>query len=131
MTTRVPILLLEDDPNIRDLLEAILSDEGHDVRAFASCSHLMSAASALPGALAVVDFWGTSHQTLSDEDRWDIMDLASTVPTILVSGRGWMRTTRAEDLGAVALVQKPFDIEDLCALVGASVARHPAARAGA
>src|SRR3712207_163395 len=127
----VPILLLEDDPMIRDLLQSVLSDEGHDVRAHASRDQLMSAASALPGALAVADFWGTSHQVLSDEERREIMDLARTVPTIIVSGRGWMRTTRAEDLGAVALMVKPFDIDDLCTLVGASVARNQAARAGA
>ncbi len=130
MTTCVPILLLEDDPSIRDLLEAVLSDEGHDVRAFTSCSHLVSVASALPGALAVVDFWGTSHQALSDGERREIVDLARTVPTILVSGRGWMRTACTEDLGAVALVPKPFDVDDLCGLVGAWAAKHQADGAG-
>ena len=117
------VLLLEDDAMIRDLLDAVLTDEGHVVRACASREQLLAATSEQPGALAVVDFWGESHHELSDEERREVVDLARTVPTILVSGRTWMGTTCPEELGVLAFVPKPFDVDALAALVAEWAAR--------
>ncbi len=121
--TSVPILLLEDDPLIRDLLEAVLSDEGHEVRACSSRDQLLTAASSLPGALAVVDFWGTSHRDLSDDERQEVVDLAQAVPTILVTGRTWAEHEVADDLGCVAIIGKPFDVDQVVEVVSSSVAQ--------
>ena len=117
------VLLLEDDPTIRDLLDAVLTDEGHDVRPCDSRDHLLAAARDIPSSLAVADFWGTSHQVLSDEERQEVMDLARTVPTILVSGRSWMRAACPDELGVLALVPKPFDVDALTSLVAECSAR--------
>ena len=129
MTNR-PVLLLEDDPMIRDLVEAVLADDGHEVRVCQSFDHLLTVAAESPGAVALSDFWGDSHQALSGEERDQIERLARTVPTVLVTGRTWVGTLQPNDLGLVALVPKPFDVDELCALVGASVARHQAEEAG-
>ncbi len=118
-----PVLLLEDDPMIRDLLEAVLSDEGHVVRSFDSRDQLVSAAREAPGALALVDFWGTSHQVLSDDERQEVVALARAVPTVLVTGRTWAQHAAAEDLGCVAVVGKPFDVDEVVAVVSAWAAR--------
>ena len=111
------VLLLEDDPMIRDLLDAILTDDGHDVRPCDSRDQLLAAARDIPRSLAVVDFWGTSHQVLSDEERHEVVDLARTVPTILVSGRSWMLAECADELGVLAFVPKPFHVDELATLV--------------
>ena len=121
-----PVLLLEDDPMIRDLLEAVLSDEGHVVRSFSSRDQLVSAAHEAPGALALVDFWGTSHQVLSDDERQEVVALARAVPTVLVTGRTWAQHFAAEDLGCVAVVGKPFDVDEVVAVVSAWAARDRA-----
>ncbi len=125
----VPILLLEDEPVIRDLLEAVLADEGHAVRACASRDQLMVAARDVPGALALVDFWGTSYQALGDDEREEVLALARTVPTILVSGRAWVGRECADELGLLALVPKPFDVDDLVDLVAECSARLEPGRA--
>ena len=111
------VLLLEDDPMIRDLLDAILTDEGHDVRPCGSHDQLLAAARDIPASLALVDFWGNSHQELTAEERQEVVDLARTVPTILVSGRSWMRAVCPDELGLLAFVPKPFDVDALTSLV--------------
>ncbi|MDP8910394.1 MAG: hypothetical protein M3N47_15045 [Chloroflexota bacterium] len=112
-----PVLLLEDDPVLRDLLEAVLTDDGHEVRVYGSRDLLFAAARDVPAALAVVDFWGRSHQALADEERADVVRLARAVPTILVTARTWATSASAADLGLVALVRKPFDVDELTTVV--------------
>ncbi len=118
-----PVLLLEDDPMIRDLVEAVLADEGHEVVICSSLDHLMDAAAQSPDALALSDFWGDSHQELSGEERDQIERLARAVPTVLVTARTWASTTPAADLGLVAVVPKPFDVGHLSDLVTSSLAQ--------
>jgi len=111
------VLLLEDDPVIHELLDAVLTDEGHDVRPCGSREQLLAAARDVPASLAVVDFWGDSHERLADHERADVVQLARAVPTVLVTARTWANADVADDLGLVSLVRKPFDIDDLCAVV--------------
>ncbi len=117
------VLLLEDDPMIRDLLDAVLSDEGYDVCPCSSRDQLLAAARDIPTSLALVDFWGESHQVLSDDERHEVVELARTVPTILVSGRAWLQSMCADNLGLCALVHKPFDVDQLTGLVAECSAR--------
>ena len=114
---RGTILLVEDEPLVRDLLEAILTDDGHEVRVCASYEQLLEIAAVCPGALAIADFWGQSHQELDDGEREQVVGVARVVPTIVVTGRTWARTATAEELGLVALVRKPFDLDEMVALV--------------
>ncbi len=111
------ILLLEDDPIVRHLLDAVLTDEGHDVRPCGSRDQLLAAARDMPVSLAVVDFWGRSHERLADDERAELVQLARTVPTVLVTARAWASVEAAGNLGLVAMVPKPFDVDDLCAVV--------------
>lgn len=111
------ILLVEDEPLVRDLLEAIPTDDGHDVRVFVSYEQILRAACEDSGALVIADFWGLSHQELDDDERQQVVAIARTVPTIVVTGRTWARTITAEELGLVALLRKPFDLDEMATLV--------------
>ena len=115
------VLLLEDDPIIRDMVEAILSDDGHSVRVCGSFAQLLDVAAMTPHAVALADFWGMSHQTLSGDERGQVERLARTVPTILVTGRGWATDEAAHELGALAVVPKPCDVDHLSDLVTSSL----------
>jgi two-component system nitrogen regulation response regulator NtrX len=125
------ILLVEDEPLVRDLLEAILTDDGHDVRVFVSYEQILRAACEDSDALVIADFWGLSHQDLDDDERQQVVAIARTVPTIVVTGRTWAQTITAEELGLVALLRKPFDIDEMATLVSdifadpATSERHP------
>ena len=61
--------------------------------------------------LIVADFWGTSHLTLDEAEREEIGALATHAPLVLVSARNWALSEQAADLGLVALLIKPLDID--------------------
>ena len=49
------ISLIEDDPRIRQLIEAEIADEGHHVRSFSSAEDFLEAAGTLPSDLVLLD----------------------------------------------------------------------------
>jgi FixJ family two-component response regulator len=59
----------------------------------------------------VADFWGGSQRSLPDGERQQIQDLCSFLPVVLLTGRTWAADTTAEELGACALIRKPFDLD--------------------
>jgi hypothetical protein len=48
------------------------------------------------------------------------MDLARVVPAVLICARAWAAKTSAGELGLVALLPKPFDLQDLMDIVRTS-----------
>jgi CheY-like chemotaxis protein len=111
------VLLLEEEPPIRDLIGKALADAGCRVVACDSFGHLIRAADDWPGAVVVADFWGESDQALDAEERAQVAYLAMTAPTILLSGHPWASEAMAEELGLVAVVRKPFSLSELCLCV--------------
>lgn len=109
--TRGRVLLLEDDPALRGLLEEALVGEGFAVRACGSYTELSAAAAERDGDLVVADFWGGSQRTLPDDERQEIRNLCALLPLILLTGRTWAGETTAEALGIHALIRKPFDLD--------------------
>src|SRR5262249_12799293 len=119
-------LLLEDDVALRDLLlEAFLSED-IDVRTCDTFEEVRERASRSEADLIVADFWGGSQRTLPESDRDDIRELCSYLPVILLTGRPWASDISAEELGAHALIRKPFDLDDLLRTVELVVG-HPQA----
>jgi DNA-binding response OmpR family regulator len=119
--TRRRAILLEDDLSLRDLLVEALVGEGFDVHAAGSFDEIRRAAAAGEADIVVADFWGGSQRTLPDSDRNDIRELGSYLPVILLTGRTWAADTTAEELGACALLRKPFDLDVLLQTVDAAV----------
>ena len=111
------LLLLEDDPAIRELLSELLVGEGHQVRICSSPQELYAATGDAEGQLALVDPWGGSYYSLSTDDRDALVLLARSVPTIVLTAREWATRQTAEELGLVALLRKPFDVEELVTVV--------------
>jgi two-component system, NtrC family, nitrogen regulation response regulator GlnG len=117
-------ILLEDDVALRDLLVEALDGEGFDVRACDSFEEIHEAAKRQEADIAIADFWGGSQRTLPDSDREEIRELCSHLPVILLTGRSWAAETSAEELGAQALIRKPFDLDLLLKTVAAAVPEH-------
>jgi DNA-binding NtrC family response regulator len=111
--TRGQVLLLEDDPALRGLLEEALVGEGFAVRACNSYTEVREAAAERDGDVVVADFWGGSQRTLPDDERQEIQTLCALLPLILLTGRTWAGETTAEALGIHALIRKPFDLDHL------------------
>src|SRR5438128_853699 len=114
-------ILLEDDLALRDLLVEALTGEGFDVHASDSFDEIREAAARAEADIVVADFWGGSQRTLPESDRDEIRELCSYLPVILLTGRSWAADTTAEELGARALIRKPFDLDYLLQTVEATV----------
>ena len=107
------VLLLEDDLALRSLLHEALAGEGFEVRACETFEEIRAAAAEQDGDLVVADFWGGSQRSLPDGERQEINELCSFLPVVLLTGRTWAADTSAQELGALALIRKPFDLDHL------------------
>jgi DNA-binding NtrC family response regulator len=106
-------LLLEDDLALRDLLLETFASEDFEVRTCETVEEVRGAAARAEADVVIADFWGGSQRTLSQSDGDDIRQLCSYLPVILLTGRTWATEMTAEQLGARALICKPFDLDDL------------------
>src|SRR5438045_6001242 len=118
-------LLLEDDVALRDLLLEAFASEDIDVRTCESFAEIRQAASRGEADIIVADFWGGSQRTLPDTEREEIRELCSYLPVVMLTGRTWAADTSAQELGARALIRKPFDLDDLLRTIEDAVARRP------
>jgi DNA-binding NtrC family response regulator len=125
MTTasRGTILLREDYDTLRELLTSILIDDGHDVRVCASTTELVELAADVPDALAVVDYRSSSHTFLSQVEQRALADVARVVPTVLITAQAWADENEAQELGLLAVLRKPFDVEGLSEVVRSCLAK--------
>jgi two-component system, NtrC family, nitrogen regulation response regulator GlnG len=114
-------LLLEDDVALRDLLQEALATEGFEVRSCESFAEIRAAAAKRDADVVVADFWGGSQRTLPEGDRDEIRELCSYLPVILLTGRSWAAETTANELGAIALIRKPFDLDNLLRTISTAV----------
>jgi DNA-binding NtrC family response regulator len=114
-------LLLEDDVALRDLLLEAFVSEDFDVRSCETFEQVRDAAARAEADIIIADFWGGSQRTLPQSDRDDIRELCSYLPVVLLTGRAWASETSAEELGAHALIRKPFDLDDLLRTVEEAV----------
>ena len=116
------VLVVDDDPDIRELLVSVLADDGYE------------AASARDGrdALDVLDRWPADVIVLDlmmpVMDGWTFaarMKEKWTIPIVVLSAATEVRKHAAQ-LGAADVIPKPFDIETLLPCI-ARVARGDAA----
>jgi two-component system nitrogen regulation response regulator GlnG len=121
--SRGRVLLLEDDAALRGLLQEALGTEGFEVLSFDSYVGIRDEASRGAADLILADFWGRGHRRLTDSDREEILELSGLLPVILLTGRTWAAETNADELGARALIRKPFDLDALITAVKRALQR--------
>jgi CheY-like chemotaxis protein len=139
---RCGILVVEDEPELRDVLRVALESDGYDVSVVGNgrdaIQHLRSTANTclivLDLLLPIMD--GKRFRSVQLRDR-----SLACIPVIVMSG-GVEAGREARELGATAFVRKPVDVDELRAAVrriGCLGARsgpdqrgipHPAADAG-
>jgi DNA-binding response OmpR family regulator len=120
--TRGRVLLLEDDLALRGLLQEALIAEGFQVLSCDSFHEVLDAAQKQEADIVVADFWGDSQRILPDDERQEIRQLGSFLPVVLLTGRTWAADVTAGQLGARALIRKPFDLDHLLGAVDQALA---------
>jgi len=111
-----PILVVDDDPDIRHALVRILSHSGHRVLAAADGDAALALSRAHAPGLVVLDYMmpGMDGGAVLAALRDELADAAP--PTLLLTASDADRD-RAEELGAVEGLEKPFRIPQLLAAV--------------
>lgn len=109
------ILVVEDDKYILQILTLLFTDEGFAVQSAPDCEAALSMLHEAQPDLIVLDV------RLPVMDGWAFLDIyhqtaGSHVPVIVTSA-AYGSAERAAQHGAAAFLSKPFDLEQLLALV--------------
>ncbi len=126
------ILIVDDEPDIRLLIDGILRDEGYETRQAADSNSALAAFRARRPALAILDVW-------LQGSRMDGLGILSAfhreepqVPVAMISGHGTIEmAVQAIQQGAYDFIEKPFESDRLLlvvrrALEAAALARENA-----
>ena len=110
------IFILDDDAGVRDSLRLLLECEGMETREFASCREFLDADGGAEGDCLILDVHlpGMSGIELLETMR----RRGDMLPVIVISGRiDAMTRNRARAAGALAVVEKPYQVEEVLDLV--------------
>ena len=112
MESKSLIAVVDDDRSMTRMLTRVLSSAGFDVAVFHSAEEFLAAYAMIEARCLVldVDLPGMSGLDL----QWRLKEAGQDLPILFVSGHA-TEQTRQQALrnGAIGLLNKPFDIEDL------------------
>jgi two-component system nitrogen regulation response regulator NtrX len=116
------ILVVDDEPDIRELIAGVLEDEGYSVRTAATSEKAIEEVRARAPSLVVLDVWLQG----SDMDGLSVLKYLKTIdpllPVIVISGHGNVETAVAAiRRGAYDFIEKPFKADRLIHLVERAV----------
>ena len=118
------ILVVDDDPDILELLKMNLEPEGYTVRTASDGDGAVQSASAEPPDLILLDVMMPHKNGLQVIEELKDIDETKSIPVILVTARG-----QADDkvlgleTGADDYITKPFDLREVTARVEAVLGR--------
>ena len=120
MTT--DILVVDDEPDIRDLISGVLEDEGYAVRSAATASKALEEVRKRAPGLVILDVWLQG----SDMDGLSVLKFIKSIdpliPVIVISGHGNIETAVAAiRRGAYDFIEKPFKSDRLLHLVARAI----------
>lgn len=113
------ILLVEDDVEVAALLQAVLTSYGYVVEMADALSVFQASREHLPD-LILLDLLMPSVNGLEAVRHLHDLPETSDIPIVLMSDEGNV-AERAAQLGVAGYLTKPFDLEDLLAVVTRSL----------
>jgi DNA-binding NtrC family response regulator len=107
------ILVVDDEADIRDLVQEILSEEGYAVEGAANAAEARAACARQAPDLVLLDIWMPDTDGISLLREWQ-QSQALSAPVVMMSGHGTVETAvEATRLGAVDYVEKPLSLAKL------------------
>ena len=112
------ILIVDDEPAVRDAIAAILSDEGYDVRHASEGPSALAEIESRPPALVLLDIWLEGSRLDGLQVLDEIRRTSADLPVIVISGHGTIETAvTAIKKGAYDFLEKPFNADRLLVLI--------------
>jgi two-component system nitrogen regulation response regulator NtrX len=107
---RESILVVDDEPGVRSMLEAILKDEGYSVTVAGTGEDGVSAATGRAFDALLLDVWLPGIDGIETLSRLKASGIDAEV--VMISGHGTIETAvKATKLGAFDFVEKPLSLE--------------------
>jgi two-component system, NtrC family, nitrogen regulation response regulator NtrX len=112
------ILIVDDEPDIRAVIEGILSDEGYDTRQAQNSDTALAQFRARRPSLVILDIW-LQNSRLDGLGILEAMHREEPqVPCVMISGHGTIETAvQAIQQGAYDFIEKPFKSDRLLLIV--------------
>jgi DNA-binding NtrC family response regulator len=115
------ILVVDDEANIRALIDEILSEEGYDVTTAADAKQARAARKEHEYDLVLLDIWMPDTDGISLLKEWSENGAGGAV--VMMSGHGTVDTAvEATRLGAVDFIEKPVSLAKLLRTVEKALA---------
>jgi CheY-like chemotaxis protein len=117
-TPEHPILVVDDEPTIREMVAEVLESEGYPVVTAANGSQALDVVAEHPPSLIILDLWmpvldGPGFARELDARGFDV--------PIVVMTASYLAKPIASDIGARGVLRKPFDLSELLHAVEALV----------
>ncbi len=108
------ILVVDDEPDIRELVQEILQDEGYEVDIAENGQAARESFQKREPELVLLDIWMPDIDGISLLKEWAENDEISRFPVIMMSGHGSVETAvEATRLGAYDFLEKPLSLAKL------------------
>ncbi len=110
---RAYILVVDDEPDIRRLVQEILEDEGYEVQAAENGAAARQARRERRPDLILLDIWMPDVDGITLLKEWSTENVLAS-PVIMISGHGTVETAvEATRLGAYDFLEKPLSMAKL------------------
>ncbi len=107
------VLVVDDEPDIRQLLQEILEDEGYEVGVAEDGESARKSCRARRPDLVLLDIWMPDIDGITLLKEWS-EDSTPIMPVIMMSGHGTVETAvEATRLGAYDFIEKPLSLAKL------------------
>jgi len=116
------VLIVDDDPHIRELVSVILAKEGYQVQQASDGKEAMEAMDDAPADMVILDIM------MPNMDGWELcrnLREQYDIPILMVTAKGEMRDkVRGFHIGTDDYIVKPFDPQELVVRVRALMKRY-------
>ncbi len=117
------VLVVDDEPDICDLIKDILNDEGYKATSAANGAEARTAFSAHKPDLILLDIWMPDIDGISLLKEFKQLNAGTTI--IMMSGHGTIETAiEATRLGAADFIEKPVSIAKLLRSIESALEKH-------
>jgi two-component system, NtrC family, nitrogen regulation response regulator NtrX len=112
------ILVVDDEPGIRQSLCGVLGDEGYQTRAVASGEACLEDLTREPSDLVLLDVWLPGIDGMETLTRIQEIPIGDRPAVVMISGHGNIEAAvKATKLGAFDFLEKPLSIQKLAVVL--------------